>query len=238
MFMQMSIRVGVIGASGFTGAELMRLIASHPEFELVLATGDTMAGRRAADLYPSLELGYPSLRYEPFDPDSGRRTRPRVPRAAARRVDGARAATRRLGRLRRRPLGCVSPEEPCALSGRTTASSTRRPALLADAVFGLPELHRDELAGAKLIATPGCHVTAATLALRPLVEVGVIKPFGIVVDTLTGITGAGRTPTDTNVFTNVDSNVFAYGMLESSAHARDGTGDRGDADLHARTSCR
>ncbi|MET0909179.1 MAG: N-acetyl-gamma-glutamyl-phosphate reductase, partial [Ilumatobacteraceae bacterium] len=208
----MSIRVGVIGASGFTGAELMRLIASHPQFELVLATGDTMAGRRAADVYPSLELGYPSLRYEPFDP------------AAAAGLDLVILGLPHDGSMALAPqlvdsVGCIV-DLSAAYRLKDPAHYPRyygfehtQPALLAEAVFGLPELHRDRLAGAKLIATPGCHVTAATLALRPLVELGAIEPFGVVVDTLTGITGAGRTPTDTNVFTNVDSNVFAYGML-------------------------
>jgi N-acetyl-gamma-glutamyl-phosphate reductase len=88
-----------------------------------------------------------------------------------------------------------------------------QPALLADAVFGLPELHRNELKGAALVATPGCHVTAATLALRPLVAAGLIEATGVIVNTLTGITGAGRAPTETNVFTNIDSNAMAYGLL-------------------------
>jgi N-acetyl-gamma-glutamyl-phosphate reductase len=85
--------------------------------------------------------------------------------------------------------------------------------LLGEAVFGLPELHRDDLVGARLIATPGCHVTAATLALRPRVAAGLVATAGIVVNTLPGITGAGRAPTDTNVFTNIDSNAVAYGLL-------------------------
>ena len=80
-------------------------------------------------------------------------------------------------------------------------------------MFGLPELHRADLKGAGLVATPGCHVTAATLAVRPLVEAGLIENTGIVVNTLTGITGAGRAPTDTNVFTNIDSNATPYGLL-------------------------
>ena len=62
------INVGIIGASGFTGAELLRIAAQHPHFDVRLATGDSMAGRRAADLYPSLELGYPNLVFESFDP--------------------------------------------------------------------------------------------------------------------------------------------------------------------------
>jgi N-acetyl-gamma-glutamyl-phosphate reductase len=85
--------------------------------------------------------------------------------------------------------------------------------LLDEAVFGLPELHRAELEAARLVATPGCHVTAATLALRPLVAAGLVESTGIVVNTLTGITGAGRAPTDTNVFTNIDSNATPYGLI-------------------------
>ena len=87
-----------------------------------------------------------------------------------------------------------------------------QPELLAEAVFGLPELHRTELKGARLVATPGCHVTTATLALRPLVAAGLVETTGIVIDTMTGVTGAGRAPTDTNVFANIDANVTAYGL--------------------------
>ena len=80
-------------------------------------------------------------------------------------------------------------------------------------MYGLPELHRAELEGAALIATPGCHVTTAVLALRPFVEAGLIEPNGVMIDTMTGITGAGRKPTNTNLFTSIDSNVEAYGFL-------------------------
>jgi len=66
---------------------------------------------------------------------------------------------------------------------------------------------------ADLIATPGCHVTAAVLALKPLVDAGLVETTGVIVNTLTGVTGAGRTPTDLNIFSNIDSNVMAYGLL-------------------------
>ena len=71
MFMQMSggnIAVGIVGASGYTGAELLRLAAQHPDYDVKVATGDSMAGRRAADLYPSLEVAYPDLVFSKFDP--------------------------------------------------------------------------------------------------------------------------------------------------------------------------
>jgi N-acetyl-gamma-glutamyl-phosphate reductase len=89
-----------------------------------------------------------------------------------------------------------------------------QPELLATAVFGLPELHREDLKEATLIATPGCHVTAATLALAPLVEAGLIDPVGVIVDSITGVSGAGRALKPTSMFCTVDEDVNAYGLLD------------------------
>jgi N-acetyl-gamma-glutamyl-phosphate reductase len=215
MFMQMSapsIAVGIIGASGFTGAELLRLAALHPALDVRLATGDSMAGRRAADLYPSLEVAYPDLVFSAFDPST---------------VGGLdlvflglpHEASMELAPSLVGEVGCVV-DLSAAFRLRDAAAyptyygfEHTEGELLAEAVFGLPELHRAELKGARLVATPGCHVTAATLALRPLVDAGLIETTGVVVNTLTGITGAGRAPTDTNVFTNIDSNAIPYGLL-------------------------
>ena len=215
MFMQMTgptLTVGIVGASGFTGAELLRLVAQHPHFELRVATGDSMVGRRAAELYPSLELGYPDLVFSEFDVDA---------------VSGLdlvflglpHDASMELAPSLVGSVGCVVDLSAAFRLADASAYPEfygfehTQPELLAEAVFGLPELHRTALKGARLVATPGCHVTAATLALRPLVDAGLIETTGVVVNTLTGITGAGRTPTDTNVFTNIDSNVVPYGLL-------------------------
>jgi N-acetyl-gamma-glutamyl-phosphate reductase len=86
--------------------------------------------------------------------------------------------------------------------------------LLAAAVFGLPELHREDLKEATLIATPGCHVTAATLALAPLVQAGVIDPIGVIVNSITGVSGAGRALKHTSMFCSVDEDLNAYGLLD------------------------
>jgi N-acetyl-gamma-glutamyl-phosphate reductase len=207
-----TLRVGIIGASGFTGVELLRLIAGHPHLELAVATGDSMAGRRAADLYPSLSTGYPDVVFDEFDPDAVAGLDLVVlglPHEASMQL-----APQLVGRV-----GCLVDlsaafriKDPAQYPAFYGFEHTERE-LLAEAVFGLPELHRDELKGARLVATPGCHVTAATLALRPLVAAGLIHDSGIVVNNVTGITGAGRAPTETNVFTNIDSNVTAYGLL-------------------------
>jgi len=215
MVMQMSagsVRVGIIGASGYTGAELLRLAAQHPDLEVVLATGDTMAGRRAADLYPSLELAHPDLVFTTFDPADtagldlvflG------LPHAAA--LDLAPSLVGAVGAVI--DLSAAFRLKDAGAYPTYYGFEHTQRDLLAEAVFGLPELHRHELAGARLVATPGCHVTAATLALRPLVAAGIVEPAGIVVNTLTGITGAGRAPTDTNVFSNIDSNAMPYGLV-------------------------
>jgi N-acetyl-gamma-glutamyl-phosphate reductase len=89
-----------------------------------------------------------------------------------------------------------------------------QPELLAEAVYGLPELYRSDLKGARLIATPGCHVTAASLALAPLVRQGAIESSGIVVDSITGISGAGRALKHASLFCTADEDVTAYGLLD------------------------
>lgn len=206
------VKVGIIGASGFTGAELLRLAAQHPDLEVEVATGDSQAGVRAAALYPQLAAVYPDLVFEPFDLE---RTRHLdlvflgLPHTASMAM-----APQLVGHV-----ACVvdlsaayrlkDPSQYPAYYG----FEHDQLGLLADSVFGLPELHREALKGAGLVATPGCHVTTAVLALRPFVEAGLVERSGITVNTMTGITGAGRNPTNTNLFASVDSNVEAYGFL-------------------------
>ena len=206
-------RVGIIGASGYTGAELLRLCAQHPEFEVVYATGDTHAGTYAADLYPSLATHYPHLMLESFDPS---------------RADGLdlvflglpHEASMALAPQLVGNVGCVVDLsaayrlKDASLYPTWYGFTHDQPGLLADAVYGLPELHRDELKGATLIATPGCHVTAAALVLAPLVRAGVIERTGIVVNSITGISGAGRGLKHTSLFCSADEDVTAYGLLD------------------------
>lgn len=207
------IRVGIIGASGYTGAELLRLCAQHPEFEVAYATGDTQAGTRAAALYPSLAGHYPTLMFEEFD---------------AARAEGLdlvflglpHEASMALAPQLVGKVGCVVDLsaayrlKDASLYPQWYGFAHDQPALLAQAVFGLPELHRAELAGAQLVATPGCHVTAATLALAPLVQAGLIETSGIVVNSITGVSGAGRALKHGSLFCTVDEDVTAYGLLD------------------------
>ena len=207
------VRVGIIGASGYTGAELLRIAAQHPDYEVVVATGDSKAGTLAAGLYPSLAVRYPNLVFSEFDEAEtigldlvflG------LPHEASLSL-----APRLVGRV-----GCLVDLsaayrlKDASLYPQWYGFEHDQPELLAEAVYGLPELYREELKNARLVATPGCHVTAASLALQPLVSAGLIERTGIIVNSATGISGAGRALKHSSLFCTADENVEAYGLLD------------------------
>jgi N-acetyl-gamma-glutamyl-phosphate reductase len=207
------VTVGIIGASGYTGAELLRLAAQHPDFEVVHATGDTQSGTRAAALYPSLAGSYPELVFESLDIERARGLDLvflGLPHEASMAL-----APELVGRV-----GCVVDLSAAyRLKDRAEYPAYYgfehdQPDLLADAVYGLPEKYRNELKGAALVATPGCYVTAATLALEPLVTAGAIDRHGVIVDAASGVTGAGRKLSHGHLFATVDENFTAYGLLK------------------------
>jgi N-acetyl-gamma-glutamyl-phosphate reductase len=207
------VSVGIIGASGYTGAELLRVCAQHPHLDVRYATGDTQAGTPVASLYPSLAARYPDLVFAPYDAD----------RAAGLDLvflglphEASFAAVRDL----RGRVGCIVDlsaafrlKDP-ALYPQWYGFEHEAPDLLGDAVYGLPELFRAELPGATLIATPGCYVTAASLALAPLVRLGLIQPEGVIVDAASGASGAGRALKHGSLFCSVDEDFTAYGLLD------------------------
>ena len=205
-------KVGIIGASGYTGAELLRLCAAHPDLELVLATGDSQAGTAVADLYPSLAAAYGDLVFAPYDAGA---------------VEGLdlvflglpHGASQSLvpDLLDRVPhvvdLAADFRLKDPALYPQWYGEAHAAPELLERFVYGLPEVYRDELAGAAAIAVPGCYPTAANLALGPLVRSGLVEPTGIVVDAASGVSGAGRPPKANTTFCTVDEDFTAYGLL-------------------------
>jgi len=207
------LRVGIIGASGYTGAELLRLCAQHPEFDVVYATGDSQAGTKAVTLYPSVAGRFPDLVFEEVD----------IARAAELDVvfmglphEASMAmAPELVGKVRCVvDLSAAYRLKDASLYPGWYGFEHDQPDLLAQAVFGLPELHRHELKEAQLVATPGCHVTAATLALAPLVQAGLIETTGVIVDSITGISGAGRGLKHASLFCTADEDVTAYGLLD------------------------
>ena len=206
-------RVAVIGASGFTGAELLRLCAAHPTFEVVAATGDSTAGRPIAEVHRNLAPVYGHLELEAYQPgvaDGCDVVFCGLPHGASQTiVPEIRSRTRHVVDLAA-DFRLADPDLYPTWYGR----AHRAPELLDRFVFGLPELFRPSIRSAELIAAPGCYVTAACLALAPLVAAGAIRPTGIIVDAASGVSGAGRPPKPSTAFCTVDEDFTAYGLLD------------------------
>lgn len=205
-------KVAIVGASGYTGAELLRLLAGHPELEVVVATGDSQAGQPIAGLYPSLAGAYGGRVFDAWSPDAV----DGVDLAFCGLPHGASQAV--VPELRGRvghvvDLAADFRLADAALYPEWYGEAHTVPELLAEAVYGLPELFRPEVEGAALIAGPGCYPTAAALALAPLLRAGLVEPTGIVVDAVSGVSGAGRPPKPNTTFCTVDGDVTAYGLL-------------------------
>ena len=205
--------VGIIGASGFAGVELLRLCAGHPDLRVVRATGDSQAGVAVSELYPSLAAVYPELVFEPYQADA---------------FDGLdvvflclpHGASQALVPELRPKVGWLVDvaadfrlHDP-NLYPQWYGEAHTAPELLGEFAYGLPELFRDQIAGATAIAVPGCYPTASILALAPLVAGGLIEPTGIIVDAACGASGAGRPPKPTTTFCTVDEDFTAYGLLD------------------------
>lgn len=206
------MKAGVVGASGYLGAELLRLLAGHPELELVAAQADSSAGSRLSALYPGLSGAYGGLVLGEVDADalggcdvvfvavpSGRSQE-----LVASLVDRAGCVVDLGADFRLKDAGAYD-----TWYGFTHSA----PELLARSVYGLPELFRKELAGASLVASPGCYVTAASLALAPLVAAGAIERTGIIVDAASGTSGAGRALSPETHHGAVNESFTAYKLL-------------------------
>ena len=211
-------KVGIVGASGYGGAELLRLCAVHPDFEVVVAAAGGHAGEPVAAHTPSLAAAYPGLVYAPTDADA---------------LDGLDVVFLALphGQSQHLVPGLVDRvgvivdlaadfrlQDP-GLYPAWYGETHLAPELLPTFVYGLPELHRADLVGATRIAAPGCYPTAALLALAPFVEAGVLQlPAeggpALVVDAASGTSGAGRAPKDSLHFAAVDEDFVAYGLLD------------------------
>ena len=211
-------KTGIVGASGYGGAELLRLCAGHPDLDVVVATADSNTGRTVATHTPSLAAAYPDLVYGPTDADAldgldvvfvalpHGQSQLLVPDLIDRvGVIVDLAADFRLHDPELYPTWYGEPHQA--------------PDLLDSFVYGLPELHRHELIGATRIAAPGCYPTAVLLALAPLVEAGVLDlpangAPALIVDAASGTSGAGRAPKENLHFAAVDEDFVAYSLLD------------------------
>ena len=197
------VRVGIINVTGYMGAEAARLLHGHPEVELTSVTGRSAAGKHIGEVFPHLQPLDLTVEEELGEVDV---VISALPHAAS--------AEKLLPFIERGlPVIDLSADFRLRSLEQYEPWYGAHPAahLLSEAVFGLPELHRDEIAGAKLVAGPGCHSTAAILALAPAVQAGLVEP-DIVVDSKTGISGAGRTLALGYHFPEANEGVSAYGL--------------------------
>lgn len=205
------MKVGVLGASGYMGAELLRLLAAHPEIDVEFAQSESAAGTPVGGLYPGLAAAYPDLEYSTTAGEMGALD-------AVFLALGAGEAQKLVPSLIDMVPHVIDLSADFRLRDAAAypewyGFAHASPDLLAEAVYGLPELNREQLAEARLVAAPGCYVTAASLALTPLAAAGVIETEGVIVDAVSGVTGAGRRPTDGTHFAAVNEGASAYGLL-------------------------
>jgi len=202
--MSPAIRTGIINVTGYVGVELARLLHQHPEVELVSVTGRSAAGQKLGDVFPHLaaagltiepELGEVEVAFSAMPHKESAAVVAPLVEAGVRVVDAS--ADFRL--------------KDVAEYERRYGVSHPAPQLVKQAVYGLPELHRPEVAGTRLVASPGCYPTGAILALAPLVKAGMIEPE-IIVDSKSGLSGAGRKPTQETHYTEAADDVSAYGL--------------------------
>jgi len=205
------IRTAILGASGYVGGELLRLLAAHPELRAAKLFGDSKAGQPIGAVHPHLAPAYAGATIERFDGDledidmvfaalphgRSQEVAPAILAAGMPFVD----------------LGADFRLDDAATYEHWYGHAHQVPELLSKFVYGIPELNRSAIRNAKAVAAGGCYATAAILALKPLVDAGLVKPGSIIVDAASGVSGAGREAKEATAFNTVDGSFAAYGLL-------------------------
>jgi N-acetyl-gamma-glutamyl-phosphate reductase len=205
------IRTAILGASGYVGGELLRLIAAHPQLRTAKLFGDSKAGQAVGDVHPHLGVAYPDARFERF---SGS-------------LDGIDLVFAALphGHSQRLAMAILNSGIPFVDLGadfRLNDGATyeqwyghahEAPELLDRFVYGIPEINRGAIRGSKAVAAAGCYSTAAILALKPLADAGLVNPDNLIVDAASGVSGAGREAKESTAFCTVTESLSAYGLL-------------------------
>jgi N-acetyl-gamma-glutamyl-phosphate reductase len=208
----MKTRVGIIGATGYTGVELLRLLLHHPEVEVTALTSQKYAGVPIDQVFPSL-MKHLQLKCEELAVDQ-----------ISKKTDFIFTAVPHKTAMEIVPLFCRQGKRVVDLSAdfrfkdagvyeRWYQKHTSAD-LLPESVYGLPELHRDKIRNAKIVGNPGCYPTGALIGLIPLVEKGMVSLENIVIDSKSGVSGAGRDVVLESLFCEVNEGVKAYKIFE------------------------
>lgn len=206
------LRVGIVGASGYTGAELARILCNHPEVELTVATSRQYAGKPLSSVFPSLR-GRADILCEDLPVE-----------AVVERADFLFTAVPHQTAMNIVPALLAAGKKVVDLSAdfrihdAAVYQQWYQPhiatELLAEAVYGLPELHRAAIRQARLVANPGCYPTSVILGLAPLLRAGLVDPDTIVIDSKSGVSGAGRSAQVGSLYCEVADGFKAYKVGE------------------------
>ena len=203
------IRIGVIGASGYTGADLIRLAVCHPAMEIVALTANSHAGKALAEVFPHLgHLGLPKLiKNEEADWSQVDAVFCGLPHATSQEV------IRELPRhLKVIDMSADFRLRDPAVYEKWYGGPHRALELQKDAVYGLTEHYREAIKGARLVACPGCYPTAALLMILPLVKAGLIDAGDLIIDAKSGVSGAGRSLKQNVLFCEAGEGLSPYGI--------------------------
>ncbi|MFA6807369.1 MAG: N-acetyl-gamma-glutamyl-phosphate reductase [Eubacteriales bacterium] len=204
------MKIGILGATGYTGHELVRILNQHPEAEIVYLGSSSSAGKKFADVYPGLtESTVLELEKDEAVPD--------VEVLFCALPHGL-TASRTRGFLDRNikviDLGADFRLRRYKIYEEWYKVKHPEPELIKEAVYGLPELYREEIRGKKLVANPGCFPTASLLGLVPLLRKGLLEPETIIIDGKSGVSGAGRGVSQAVHYSEVNENFKAYGVAQ------------------------
>lgn len=206
------IRTAILGASGYAGGELLRLIAAHPELQATKAFGERKAGQPLGEVHPHLAPAYPDAMIERFDDgslDEIDLVFAALPHGHSQKLAGA-ILEKGMPFV---DLGADFRLNDAATYERWYGHAHEAPDLLGRFAYGIPEINRDAIRSARAVAAAGCYATAAILALKPLVDAGLMKPGSLIVDAASGVSGAGRELKEATAFNSVDGSFAAYGLL-------------------------
>jgi N-acetyl-gamma-glutamyl-phosphate reductase len=206
------IRTAILGASGYVGGELLRLIAAHPDLEPARLFGDSKAGRPLGEVHPHLAPAYPDGQIERFEEavfDGVDLLFAALPHGHSQKL-AASILDRGIPFV---DLGADFRLADAATYERWYGEAHEAAGLFGRFVYGIPEMNREAIRSAKAVAAAGCYATAAILALKPLVDAGLVEPGSVIVDAASGVSGAGRELKESTAFNTVDGSFSAYGLL-------------------------
>jgi N-acetyl-gamma-glutamyl-phosphate reductase len=206
------IRTAILGASGYVGGELLRLIAAHPQLAPAGLFGESKAGQALGAVHPHLAAVYTDAVIEKFEETSLEGVD--LVFAALPHGHSQRTAAMILDKgIPFIDLGADFRLDDTATYEHWYGHAHEAPDLLGSFVYGVPELNRRAIKQAKAVAAAGCYATAAILALKPLVDAGLVKSESLIVDAASGVSGAGREAKETTGFSTLDGSFSAYGLL-------------------------